>query len=530
MASVVTHTHSMISSTGSVNSELSDAADHVDVSDPHLNGCCNNCWNPRREAGGTGQSCQRKCCIRAPIGKSLGLVLALTVIGSFVFFEALSGLSKSIFAAPPVGSKNQSKWTYLVAPVAIDSVGKLFYPIGGFVADVWLGRKRVIHISMWLLWASLILLTITVLIELGTNGLTASSYYALITVVFVLFSIGIGGFETNMIPLGADQLQGASAEELSSYFYWYYWSKQVGALIGILTFFFFEELRYAPFKVILDNGTLVNGTLVNRTYGTSVMEPFVATFFLSIGIVLYVCFNNWLNEDASPNNPLKLIINVTYYALTVTRGPPRFRRAFRYGEERKSRFELAKKDFDGIYENEEVENVKTFYQICMVLVSYIFFSSTYGIVSMVCIFTYTYFDFFGLQVFEALDYQAFHLLTTVYNTSSDPGLYFISQNLGSLFNECGLVVVLPIVNFASSFVCSSSLYSKRSLRVKMGFGYFFLLLSSLILFCVARFHSIPTPLVSLLLLLVPAVFLFLSEMFGMVTRKEICGTRLSFMM
>ena len=397
MASVVTHAHSMISSTGSVNSELSDAADHVDVSDPHLNGCCNNCWNPRREAGGTGQSCQRKCCIRAPIGKSLGLVLALTVIGSFVFFEALSGLSKTIFAAPPAGSKDPSKWTYLVAPVAIDSVGKLFYPIGGFVADVWLGRKRVIHISMWLLWASLILLTITVLIELGTNDLPASYYYALITVVFVLFSIGIGGFETNMIPLGADQLQGASAEELSSYFYWYYWSKQVGALIGILTFFFFEELRYAPFKVISDNGTLVNGTLVNRTYGTSVMEPFVATFFLSIGIVLYVCFNNWLNEDASPNNPLKLIINVTYYALTVTRGPPRFRRAFRYGEERKSRFELAKKDFDGIYENEEVENVKTFYQICMVLVSYIFFSSTYGIVSMVCIFTYTYFVFLGCR-------------------------------------------------------------------------------------------------------------------------------------
>ena len=307
------------------------------------------------------------------------MVLALNSIESFVFFEALYGLSKAIF----VGSKIPSEWAYLVAPIAVESVGKLFYPIGGLVADVSLGRKRVIHISMWLLWVSLILLTITVLVELGINGpIKDSYYYPLIAVAFVLFSIGIGGFETNIIPLGADQLQGASAEELSSYFYWYYLSKQVGGLIGILIVFFFEWLLYPPFKVILVNGTLVNGTLVNTTYGASVMEPFAATFVLSIGIVLYLCFNNWLNEDASSKNPLKLIINVTYYALTVTRGPPRYRRAFRYGEERKPRFELAKKDFDGIYESEDVEDVKTFYQICMVLVSYTFFSFTYAIVSI----------------------------------------------------------------------------------------------------------------------------------------------------
>ena len=128
----------------------------------------------------------------------------------------------------------------------------------------------------------------------------------------------------------------------------------------------------------------------------------------------------------------------------------------------------------------------------------------------------------------ALDYQAFRLFTSIhmFNTTSDPGLYFISQNLGSLFNTCGLIVFLPIVNFASSFVYSSSSYSKRSLRVKMGIGYGFLVLSSLALFCVARFHNLPAPLASLLLLLVPAVFLFLSEMFGMVTGKEMCGARL----
>ena len=40
---------------------------------------------------------------------------------------------------------------------------------------------------------------------------------------------------------------------------------------------------------------------------------------------------------------------VVYYAATVKRGIARYRRAFRYGEERKPRIELAKEEFDGIF-------------------------------------------------------------------------------------------------------------------------------------------------------------------------------------
>ena len=344
----------------SISSELSSAV--ADISDSQQNGCCCCSWRSQVQVDEGRNNYQRKCCIRVPRGKALRLALLLTVIESFVYFETLNGLSKFVFSR---GNKplNVHSWSSLGAPVAVESVAKMFYPIAGFIADVWLGRKRVIHISMWLLWAALILLTVTVLID---PHISDPLYYTIISVVFVLFSIGVGGFETNIIPLGADQLQGASAEELSSYFYWYYWSRQVGALIAILVFFLLQMVTYQPLKA---------------SGGSVVLQCLAATFVFSIGMMLYALFNNWLKDDTPPNNPLRLIINVTYYALTVKRGPPRYRRAFRYGEERKSRFELAKKDFDGIYESEEVENVKTFYLICMVLMSYVFFSFTYGVVS-----------------------------------------------------------------------------------------------------------------------------------------------------
>ena len=120
----------------------------------------------------------------------------------------------------------------------------------------------------------------------------------------------------------------------------------------------------------------------------------------------------------------------------------------------------------------------------------------------------------------ALDYQAYHLLFSIHNTSAMPGVNFLSNNLGTLLNTCGLIVALPAVNFASSFLYSSSLYSKRTLRVKMGIGHVLLLLSSLVLISIARTHNFPpSPLTSLLLLLMPGIFLFLSEMFGIVTCK-----------
>lgn len=460
---------------------LTDSVNSLDgAEDLQQNRICNEHERPRLLfTARIKQNCQRKCCTRLPTGKALWLVIVLVGIESFVFYEALVGFSDALFENTSI-----SKWTPLMAPIAIDTLGKLFYPIAGIVADVWLGRKRVVHISLWLLWASLILLTITCLIK-SYATISSTGFYVLISIVFVVFSVGIGGFETNIIPLGADQLQGASAEELSSYFYWYYWVRQFAGLIGILLVLF---QYYAG-----DSLTLVGGT--------SFLEPFLGTFVLSIGIIIFVLFNRWLNDNDVTRNPLKLIANVTWYAMTVSRGPPRFRRAFRYGEERKPRFELAKKEFDGIFESEDVENVKTFYQILMVLLPYIFFNFTYGI------------------VYVAVDNQAFNLLNSSYNMSNS-GVKFISQKFGTLLNTCGIIVVVPIINFLFSFVCSASLYSKSSLRVKMGVGYIFLFLSSVALSCIPRFSVVPTPLTSTLLLILPTAFLLLSEVFGIITTLE----------
>ena len=190
--------------------------------------------------------------------------------------------------------------------------------------------------------------------------------YLLPIIAAMLLIISSGSVEANIIPFGVDQIQqGALSSEMSSYFYYYYFSRVTGLLLGVVLFLSLFSLNSIHFGLFI-NPTHEQGFIFSTL---NAIHPLFAVVAITIALILHFCTSQQYFKDRDYSNPLRLIVNIVYYAATVKRQPPRYRRAFRYGEGRKSRIELAKIEYDGIFTSEEVEDVKTFFRICLVIIS-----------------------------------------------------------------------------------------------------------------------------------------------------------------
>lgn len=274
------------------------------------------------------------------------------MIESFAFYGAIDSTLRIIFSG---SSWRETGLTLLIKFTA----GRLMYPIAGFLGDVYFGRYKMIQIGIWLFWVAFALLSLSQslaagLVEMGTAKLNT---LILPIITFVLISAGSGAIEVTIIPFGVDQLsQGASSHEQSSYFYWYYFGRQLGNMAGILCFYGLSLLQ------IEQNND-------RNKYAVASIQSIVALAGMTVALTLMWWFKNILFKDRQRENPLREVVNVVYYAATVKDSPPVNRRAFRYGEGKKRRMERAKFRYDGLYTSEEVEDVKTFCKILLILFS-----------------------------------------------------------------------------------------------------------------------------------------------------------------
>ena len=126
-------------------------------------------------------------------------------------------------------------WSNTVFSVSIYGFPSLFYPLGGILGDVYVSRKLMSRICLFILWSLSIMLTInlTICYYVGKESVT----FNVILPVIILVPIGIfeGIFEINLLTYGAGQLCNAPSEEVSSFIYLWYWSKNAGAVLGIFT-------------------------------------------------------------------------------------------------------------------------------------------------------------------------------------------------------------------------------------------------------------------------------------------------------
>lgn len=320
--------------------------------------------------------CKKMFYNRVPKGKAVFVVFLVNLLESFAFHGALDLIQFTVFGVRTSHGESDFLFTILYF-----TVGRVFYPFAGLIADVYVGRYRVIHAGLWMFFVGFVTILISMACEWFSNSFALK---VLAIIATALFMLGSASVESTIIPFGVDQIQqGASSDEISSYFSWYYFGRNLGYLLNILTSFM---IQVAVRKVNNDLGwpeLNVNSskkvTKMEHTIAFS-LAGFFALAGLMMAMLLLYCFKFYRARHRK--NPVRSICNILYFAATVKRHAPRYRRSFRYGEERKSRIELAKIEFDGIYSSEEVEDVKTFFRVLFLVVSLGGCFATFGAVSL----------------------------------------------------------------------------------------------------------------------------------------------------
>ena len=281
---------------------------------------------------------------RVPKGKAVYLVLFLCYLERVAYFAAVGNIIVpflDIYNLPDaVDSLIQSLSLYMVAHV--------LFPITGWFADVWIGRYRMAHIGLWLLWIGYALVTTVFSIEAATitNFDKPGAIRYLLPVCFIIINLGSASFQASAIPFGADQIAHRSSDELSSYFYFYYWVRNLGAIFLFISF------------TCNNFGSTLHGIIFG----------FISTLSITIALATNAVFKDWFVVDKQKKNPIKVVGKVYYSAMVVKR--PKNRSAFSYsGTTPPSQIDLVKETHGGKFSSEEVEDAKTFGRLLTVLIT-----------------------------------------------------------------------------------------------------------------------------------------------------------------
>ena len=224
------------------------------------------------------------------------------------------------------------------ASIAFAVMAIITFPIVGIVADTCIQRFKVLQAGIVFLMASSLLNILLILLQ---DYLPATAETICVLFTAGLCCIGASCYVANAFPFAADQLIGASGEQLSFAVYWIMW----GFVISYNT-------------VVLKS--------IPSEYFDIVVE---ALSFLCISMMAFIFtyFKHLLTIFPHSFNPYKLIFKVLIYA--QKHKYPERRSALTYWEEDiPSRIDLGMSKYGGPFTVEEVEDVKTFFRLLPVLI------------------------------------------------------------------------------------------------------------------------------------------------------------------
>ena len=287
-----------------------------------------------------------RCCssyrIRRIRNNGAYLALFINVLVDITYYGALGHVFQHlVHDISPVGL------SAFVQLVFVRSIPQLLYPVAGWLADTHFGRYKTIRASLWLLWGGFVALFITFCIHSrhGDGVFHIFAYYVVFPIIFVTVNIGLAGFQANIIPFGIDQMPTGSAEQLSAFVHWYYWSRNIGGGL-VLTVF----ICIAKDDVVV------------------VIQSLVEVVCISVALLSWYLLKKWLIAEPHSYNPFHTVYGVLKFA--SQHKSPINRSSLTYWEdELPSRVDLAKEKYGGPFSTEHVEDVKTFLRISVVLAS-----------------------------------------------------------------------------------------------------------------------------------------------------------------
>lgn len=294
---------------------------------------------------------------RIPSGRQVYLILFMLGLEKLAYSAASDYVLFPFLSKVNVGG---IQYLSMIRAIVTYIVAFLLFPIAGWIADAWMGQYRMIHLSLWLLWFGYAAMAIMYSIS-DFPSVRHYNYYTL-PLLFVIVSIGSAGFQASAIPFGANLIMYKTSQELSSYFHCYYWVRNFGLTIYVIS------------SICSD----MTATVQAEVY------VMISVCCITLALCLNGIFKSWFKHDKERMNPFKKVIQVLYLALVIKR--PVHRSAFSFtGALPPSRLNLTKTIHGGKFTNEEVEDVKTFLRLLVVLALILLSLIVYTGVSNFCV-------------------------------------------------------------------------------------------------------------------------------------------------
>lgn len=293
----------------------------------------------------------RKCphCVPLFLTYFMFALLGFIERGSFlILFYSLNSYSQ---LSPP-----ETEAVYL----GVRGLVHLLNPVAGLISDAYFGRYKVILVGLNIVWVGSALLAagFTKLDPIfDDNGVWSAGSLSLIGIGYAVMGVGLAGVRVNLIPFGVDQIPDASSGELSSYFHWYYWFLTAGQLLATIVLPYVYVLSFLSYVFLLMNSAV------------------------SVFIVVLVLCKSKLHLYFKIGNPLRLVFNVTRCAVIMRKRKPPFKSAFHVGRPQPPMMDRAMNEYGGTYTVEQVEDVKTFFRILFILLSFIGYFAIFSQVS-----------------------------------------------------------------------------------------------------------------------------------------------------
>ena len=306
--------------------------------------------------------CSRVCCQQSPLSKAIFIILVWTVIVGEMYTLIHVVIAAFIGSYVPMGVNHL--FNALSSPLgfvsAILAAIAIFYPLSGFIADVWCGKFKIIIISLTTILFCNIIVAITFVIWFSLNDSHKSMVFVMLKERIPLYITGFGAaffiilgyaaYQANFIQFGLDQLMEAPSTSLSVFIHWAIWADTLGATL-------------VTFAAAVVSCPLVSAKI---KYPFLVV-PLFPLLCLPVLLILACWKHHWFYIEPNLRNPYRMVISILNFVRKHKY--PLHRSAFTYSDvDHPSRIDFAKQRFGGPYTTEQVEDVKAFLRILLLLV------------------------------------------------------------------------------------------------------------------------------------------------------------------
>ena len=231
-------------------------------------------------------------------------------------------------------------------------------PVAGFMADVCCGRHGIVFISLCSLLCGTVFLSIVSVQFFSHYAKTPFSKIQYNNTPFYMFAlagllsviVGVFGYRATIFQFGLDQLLEAPSEHLGLFIHWMEWFTLLGMAVGQAIISVLYNCEHSIIHYVM--------------FGL----PLLFLCLLSV-LLIFTCWKrHWFYTEPVRNNPYKMVIKVLHFAWKHKY--PLQRSAFTYSDdEEPSRIDFGKGRYGGPFKTEQVEDVKTFLRILIVLLA-----------------------------------------------------------------------------------------------------------------------------------------------------------------